>query len=279
MDTDIVVANMKPGPVIGGDYLLSVALRFRGVPGFNQADNLAVLGPKWQYYLENYEINTPLRIAHFTAQMAYESVGFSRLLEPESQGRNYEGREDLGNDQPGDGVRFRGRGIIQLTGRDNYRRYGPRIGCDLEESPERAAEPSFALMIACLYWQDKGLNALADADDINGITRRINGGLNGIKDRRIYLDRAKRALPRDYTPAPKPLTKSRTMAGAGIAGAATVASAAVEALRSSIDEAQEAVQPLTSVSDYAHWAFIALGLIGAGVVVYARFDDWRRAVK
>jgi putative chitinase len=135
----------------------------------------------------------PLRFVHFFAQLGHESGGF-RYMEEIASGQAYEGRKDLGNVQPGDGRRFKGRGPIQLTGRANYREYGRRLGIDLENHPEIAALPSIGMMTACAYWAAKGLNALADADDVERITRRINGGLNGFEDRKARLKAVKALL-------------------------------------------------------------------------------------
>ncbi|MEN9886064.1 MAG: hypothetical protein RL758_642 [Pseudomonadota bacterium] len=135
----------------------------------------------------------PLRLPHFLAQLAHESGGF-RYMEELASGAAYEGRADLGNTSPGDGKRFKGRGPIQITGRANYRRFGRIIGIDIERHPEAAAIPSIGLQLALAYWQDRGLNALADADDVVGITRRINGGTNGLDDRRGRLAKVKQWL-------------------------------------------------------------------------------------
>lgn len=130
------------------------------------------------------------RLAHFLAQLCHESGSF-RYMEEIASGAAYEGRADLGNTQPGDGKRFKGRGPIQLTGRANYRAFGRRIGIDLERHPEIAAVPSIGLHTALEYWKDRGLNALADADDIRAITLKINGGLNGFDDRKAHLAKIK----------------------------------------------------------------------------------------
>ncbi len=111
-----------------------------------------------------------------------------------ASGDAYNGRADLGNTQPGDGPRFKGRGLIQLTGRSNYRQYGELLKLDLVGDPKLAADPVISLRIACTFWQQHDLNPLADADDIITITRRINGGLNGLNSRRAYLRAAKLAL-------------------------------------------------------------------------------------
>ena len=131
-----------------------------------------------------------LRLAHFMAQLVHESGGF-RYMEEIASGSAYEGRSDLGNDRPGDGTRFKGRGPIQITGRANYRTFGRAIGIDIENNPTIAAVPSIGLHLALEYWQSRGLNALADADDVRGITRKINGGFNGLEDREMHLAKAK----------------------------------------------------------------------------------------
>lgn len=143
--------------------------------------------------LPEYGINTSLRVAHFLAQAAHESDGFKTMQEYAS-GAAYEGRKDLGNVKKGDGKRYKGRGIFQLTGRANYRRIGEKLTLPLEAEPQLAADPRNAVLIACQYWQDHGLNKLADADKLVTITRKINGGLNGLENRRQYLSRAKAAL-------------------------------------------------------------------------------------
>lgn len=138
-------------------------------------------------------LDTTSRLAHAMAQLGHESDGF-QAMEEYASGRAYEGRPDLGNTTAGDGVRFKGRGPIQITGRANYRLYGRRIGIDVERHPEIAAIPSIGLQLSCAYWTAKGLNALADRDDIEGITRRINGGLNGLASRQKRLAAAKALL-------------------------------------------------------------------------------------
>ena len=139
------------------------------------------------------QIATPLRQSHFLAQIGHES-GQLRYAEEIASGEAYEGRADLGNTQPGDGRRFKGRGLIQLTGRANYQAYGEAIGIDLLEGDNGrrvATDPNLAVDVACWFWETRGLNALADRDDVRAITRRINGGLNGLADRAQQLARGK----------------------------------------------------------------------------------------
>jgi putative chitinase len=174
--------------------------------------------------LPRYGITTPRRLAHALAQWLHETGGLTileerlsytaeRLMEvwPSrfltlSKAKLYERQPEalanlvyagrMGNAQPGDGYRFRGRGLVQLTGRANYARYGELAGVDLLADPDRAASPDWMLEIACSYWKAKGLNELADEDDLVGITRRINGGTIGIKERLAQLVRCKAVLER-----------------------------------------------------------------------------------
>lgn len=143
------------------------------------------------------EIDGPLRQAHFLAQIGHESGGLL-WTEELASGEAYEGREDLGNTQPGDGPRFKGRGLIQLTGRANYQAFSQWLGVDLtrdREAAERLAEePELSVRAATWFWARHGLNDLADRDDLRAVTRRINGGTNGIADRARYLRRAKAVL-------------------------------------------------------------------------------------
>ena len=145
--------------------------------------------------MDKYEINTPLRIAHFLAQVGHES-GSLRYKQEIASGAAYEGRRDLGNTMPGDGRKFKGHGLIQITGRANHKSYADYVGDpDLVEHPERmGTEPEHSAGAAGWYWMTRKLNPYADNDDILTITKRINGGINGLADRKDYLARAKRAL-------------------------------------------------------------------------------------
>lgn len=145
---------------------------------------------------KKYKIDTYIRACHFIAQAAHESAGF-RTLEEYADGSAYEGRKDLGNVVPGDGKRYKGRGIFQLTGRANYKSYGEKLRLDLENNPNLAKEAHVSVLTACEYWNNKNLSTFADIDDITSITRRINGGLNGLDDRKNYLSKAKKAIPQD----------------------------------------------------------------------------------
>ena len=152
-----------------------------------------IYAPLLERECARYGIDTPLRVAHFLAQIAHES-GSLRYTEELASGKAYEGRADLGNTQAGDGVRFKGRGLIQLTGRANYTEYSAEVGVDYVSNPERLKQPDDAVRVSAWYWADRGLNAYADRDEVMSITRRINGGYNGLAEREEFLKRAKKIL-------------------------------------------------------------------------------------
>lgn len=154
----------------------------------DRAPDLAVCAAR--YFSEYGVTDSAGRLAHFMAQLVHESGSF-RYMEEIASGSAYEGRDDLGNTQPGDGVRYKGRGPIQITGRANYRYFGRKIGIDIESNPTIAAVPSIGLHLALEYWRDRKLNDLADKDDVESITRRINGGTNGLADRKAHLAKIK----------------------------------------------------------------------------------------
>lgn len=147
--------------------------------------------------MEEFFINTPARQAAFLAQIAHESGRFKWTREiwgPTPAQLRYEGRHDLGNYHEGDGFRFRGRGLIQVTGRNNYMKAASALGIDCLNKPELLEEPVNAARSAGDFWKTRGLNELADLGLFEQITKRINGGLNGYSDRCILWDQAKRVL-------------------------------------------------------------------------------------
>jgi putative chitinase len=162
------------------------------VPGMSAA-KAGEVAPHLNRAMAEAGIDSPARKAAFIAQVAHESGGF-KYNEEIASGRDYEGRRDLGNTQPGDGERFKGRGYIQLTGRANYAAAGKALGLDLVNNPELAARPENAARVAAWYWNSRGLNGLADRGDFDGITKRINGGYNGKADRDQYHARAQQVL-------------------------------------------------------------------------------------
>ena len=170
------------------------------------------------------ELDTPLRLAHFLAQIAYETNGFAVVTEnfnysaarlvqvfprrftneaeaktfdkqPERIANHiYASRIGNGDEASGDGWRYRGRGFIMLTGRANYRALGETIGVDIEADPDQVFDPEVSLAIAAAYWTSRGLNRHADADDIRGMTRMFNGSAAGLANRQRLLELAKKTL-------------------------------------------------------------------------------------
>lgn len=129
----------------------------------------------------------------FLAQIGHES-GQLRYVQEIASGAAYEGRKDLGNTEPGDGVRFKGRGLIQVTGRANYAKCGDALSLPLLEQPELLEMPRHACRSAAWFWKSRGLNELADKGDFKLITKRINGGFNGYADRLAVFNRAQQVL-------------------------------------------------------------------------------------
>ncbi|MDJ0920321.1 MAG: glycoside hydrolase family 19 protein [Henriciella sp.] len=179
--------------------------------------------PKLNEVLTEYKINrSPRRFTHFMAQLAHESGHFRYTEEnlnysatglwnvfrkyfdspdhaatfagrpQEIANRVYANRMGNGDEASGDGYRYRGRGFIQLTGKDNYRQIGRRLGLDLVENPDLvASDIETTLRVAADFWDSRQLNRLADKDDLRGITKRINGGYNGLADRKKLLAQAR----------------------------------------------------------------------------------------
>lgn len=146
--------------------------------------------------MEEFEIDTPLRVAAFLAQWAHETGGWRwmRELGGPSYFAKYDFRQDLGNTEPGYGYRYRGRGYLMLTGKANYEQYGRKFNLPLLEQPELVESPAVSARIAGQYWTDHGLNEFADEGKIKTITLKINGGLNGYADRKSKYEIAKGLL-------------------------------------------------------------------------------------
>ncbi|MCY0910826.1 glycoside hydrolase family 19 protein [Massilia antarctica] len=138
-------------------------------------------------------ISSPARRASFLSQIGHESGQLLYVREIAS-GEAYEGRRDLGNTSPGDGRRYRGRGLIQITGRANYGACSMALGLDLLASPELLEQPVNASRSAAWFWKSHGLNELADAGDQIKVTKRINGGTNGLTERLALFSAAARVL-------------------------------------------------------------------------------------
>ena len=139
--------------------------------------------------MPRYDINTPHRVASFLAQLLHESGGFMYVKEIAS-GKAYEGRKDLGNTEEGDGVKYKGRGLIQLTGRANYKEVGKDFAIDLINKPELLETPKWAVESACHFWKSHNLNEICEAHDVTKVTKIINGGKNGLAERIHYFEKA-----------------------------------------------------------------------------------------
>ena len=185
--------------------------------------NASVWAPALEDAMAEFDIASPVRAAAFLAQLAHESSELTRLAEnlnysvegllktfgkyfsptlalsyarePERiANRVYANRMENGDEASGDGWKYRGRGPIQLTGRENYRKAGAALGADLVANPDSVIAPLVGSRVACWFWSNRKLNALADVGDFLQITKRINGGVNGLAEREAYWRRAKQAL-------------------------------------------------------------------------------------
>ncbi|MGK0211198.1 MAG: putative chitinase [Polaribacter sp.] len=172
--------------------------------------------------MPNYGIDTPLRKAHFLAQVAHESGGFKFVVEnlnysasvlynvfrkyfpnldianeytrqqEKIANKVYANRMGNGNEASGEGWKFKGRGLIQLTGKNNFQQLSEASGQNFIDTPEKVSEPKWALTSACWFWKKNNINKYADQDDVHMVTKRINGGYNGLQDRQHYLEEFKK---------------------------------------------------------------------------------------
>lgn len=210
----VAIISMNLGRIARGARLLLTAdvLR-RAMPGLKSARLMQVL-PHLQDALEEANINTPMRIAAFLAQTGMESGDFA-AMEEYASGAAYEGRKDLGNTQAGDGVRFKGRGPIQLTGRANYTAFSRAMGKgDLfVQQPELVKTDEWGFKAAAWFWNSRGLNKYADAGAFNAVTYRINGGCMGYWERDRRYKVAKAALGISNAPVVEGFTAYRNEGG------------------------------------------------------------------
>lgn len=182
-ETIIMKLPSSDGMLAPGDA--TVAALLKGLPPGPSKDKLSVVMPRALpakinlYYeplvtgMKKYAITSNLRMAHFIAQLGHETASF-RYAEEIADGSAYEGRRDLGNTEPGDGKRFKGRGLIQLTGRANYTAYSKDSGVDYVAKPQLvASDPFVAVDVACWYWDTRKINRSADKDDVKVVTKRL----------------------------------------------------------------------------------------------------------
>lgn len=190
---------------------MNVDTLLSAMPGLDRTRATSYL-PPMEAAMREYAITSEMRSRMWLAQVGHESVSL-RYFEEIASGAAYEGRSDLGNTQPGDGVRFKGRGPIQLTGRANYTAAGNALKLPLVSNPPMAADPQHAFRVSAWWWATHGLNPISDTGDVEAATRRINGGYNGLSDRqnryrlarglgaRVVVSAGPTAAP---TPKPKP---------------------------------------------------------------------------
>lgn len=250
------------------------------------ADDLRALGPRAKTdlisklaecapsVLEEYGINTELRATHFWAQAAHETGNFRYMAEiwgPTDAQKRYEGRKDLGNTEVGDGFKYRGRGIFQLTGRSNYAEMSKKLGVDLVGHPDKAMEPEIALRIACEYWKSRKLNGLADNDDIVGITKKINGGLNGIADRKACYAHAKKMFHDNYadeTPIPPAKTMVQSKQGnAALLTAGLGGLGAAKEITAQVQDASDLFEKIVSLSSNTNFLIMVV-IVGTGAAIW-----------
>lgn len=154
---------------------------------------IEVYTPLLNQYMHEYKICGAEREAAFLATIIHES-GHFRYTREIASGSAYEGRRDLGNIYAGDGIKFRGRGLIQLTGRSNYERASKALGIDFVSNPQLLEQPRYATLVSCWWWADKGLNEIADTGNFRRITRVVNGGYTGLADRIKWYNLALKIL-------------------------------------------------------------------------------------
>lgn len=157
---------------------------------FSKQSNRIKYLPYFNIYLPDYEVNTKQRMCAYFAQIGVESDQLN-YCEEIASGKAYEGRKDLGNTEVGDGVKFKGRGLIQVTGKINYQKISKIYHVDFVSNPELLSTPEWAVKSSFWFWEDKELNTLADQEKFELITRKINGGLTGYKERLELYEQCK----------------------------------------------------------------------------------------
>lgn len=173
--------------------------QIKGIMPHATDENIRTYLPFLNETMARFDIDTTIRQCHFLAQLAVESGSF-RYVRELASGEAYEGSESLGNIYPGDGVKFKGRGLIQLTGRDNYQRFQDWLVLNYTEDidvltyPELLESPELAVMVAGWYWDVRNINVWADRDDVVRVTQKVNGGRNGLTQRMNFLNKAKLIL-------------------------------------------------------------------------------------
>jgi hypothetical protein len=164
------------------NFPLSVETISKAIEPYGPIDSVRANWPLVEDALDNCMIYSPLCAVGVISTIAVETGCFSPIKErggPAYLTSLYEGRKDLGNDQPGDGVLFRGRGFVQITGRADYARYGQLIGRDIVSNPDLVLQPAVAAAVLATYFFERKIRAFADAQNWEMVRRRVDGGLNG----------------------------------------------------------------------------------------------------
>lgn len=171
------------------------------MPGAAKVSNLSLYVTYINGYADSFGLTTPLRMAHFLAQVAHETFELTRVKEVGNAEycKKYEvGKlaKMLGNTQEGDGYRYKGRGFLHLTGRANYQAYTDSKYCrgDVVANPSLLEQPLGAVKSGMWYWLTRKISPQADKNDVMAVTKLINGGYNGLESRKKYLARARKAL-------------------------------------------------------------------------------------
>lgn len=233
------------------------------------------------HYADEADITTPHRICHFIAQLSHESDGL-RVTVEYATGAAYEGRKDLGNTQAGDGKRYKGRGLIQCTGRANYAEFNHWAqqrypdAPDFIAKPDEVAEFPWAFVSAVWYWEKTGLNRYADRNDIRSITKRINGGYNGLADRRAKFRKAVAIWgDGEVNEAGSSFFGTRAVKAGAAGGAVTLASLSDGAMQAS--SVADAAGSISDVIGMPVWQLILIvGLVlTVGYLLWDRFFIYR----
>lgn len=203
VDMRPALPTLRPAPATTAAVPLDHALTVDDFKGFTTVMSSPDVVAALNRHMAAYGVNTPRRTAHFLTQ-AYRSGALVSLDSEEDEGKGMETRADLGNTRPGDGVKYRPRGILRIYGRNAYRDYGAALGVDLDTHPELAATPDVATRIALLYWTrgypgDTPLNTLADRDDVDSITKAVLGEGVYLRSHQGALQAVKRALKIPYS--------------------------------------------------------------------------------
>jgi putative chitinase len=214
---------LPPTPIPPSGYQAITATQLRLIVPSVSTTNVVLFVDALNSAMQEFSINTPLRQCAFIAQTAHESMGYTTFVENLNYSKNallatwprrftedtailyarkpekianrvYRNRLGNGNEASGDGWKYRGRGIIQTTGKDNYKACGAGLGVDLLTSPKLLEQPLYTFRSGAWFWNSRNLNPLADQGDFTKITQIINGGLLGLDDRLLYYTRAKRVL-------------------------------------------------------------------------------------